>query len=238
MRWLNLALLSTVALVGCDRAHTAVSADRACTAIVSPQERLACFDAQAGTPAAPAVVAASAPPAKTPAPAAPAAVPESAKVKRPDITLLVKTNEAKRRANDTGLLLMRVPDGLPGQDKVVISAPALGGTAPGPYLAISCLQNISRLQLLTADALPINRAHLRLLLDGRPVSDSRPWQVVEDGTVTDAGRGLVAVEQLRPLTRPAQRLQIESDHAPFDGLVFDVAQLHKQLTQQREACHW
>ncbi|WP_269510583.1 type VI secretion system-associated protein VasI [Burkholderia sp. IMCC1007] len=233
MRWLNLALLSTAALVGCDRAHTGVSADRACAAIVSPQERLACFDSRAGTPAAP---------ASAPAAAAPAVASESAsasaKVKRPDITLLVETNEAKRRAGDTGSLLMRTPDGLPGQDKVVISAPALGGTTPRLYLAISCLQNISRLQLLTAEALPINRANLRLLLDGRPVSDSRPWQVVEDGTVTDAGRGLVAVEQLRPLTRPAQRLQIESDHAPFDGLVFDVAQLHKQLSQQREACHW
>ncbi|KVH70270.1 hypothetical protein WJ42_30530 [Burkholderia cepacia] len=154
------------------------------------------------------------------------------------MTDLVQANEAKRRADDTGLLLMRMPEKLPGQDKVVISAPALGGSTPAPTLAISCLQNISRLQLLTADALPFNRAKLRLLLDGRPVSASQPWQVLDDGTVTDAGRGLVAIEQLRHLTQPAQRLQIESDQAPFDGLVFDVSRLHEQLVQQREACHW
>ncbi|MBN3824860.1 type VI secretion system-associated protein TagO [Burkholderia sp. Ac-20384] len=226
MRWLNLTLLFSAALVGCDRGHTAPHPDRTCTTIVSPQERLACFDAQVSTPAAPVVAA---PPIQTPARTA---------VARPDIVTLVETNEAKRRAGDTGSLLMRVPDGLPGQDKVVISVPALGGAAPGHYLAISCLQNISRLQLLTADALPINRANLRLLLDDKPVSDSRPWQVLEDGTVTDAGRGLVAVEQLRALIRPAQHLRIESDQAPFDGLAFDVGRLREQLAEQREACHW
>lgn len=236
MKSISLALLFAAALAGCDGEHPAVAANNDCTTIVLPQERLACFDAKAGTLAPP-----PSPPAalqaKTPAAApTPAATPATAK--RPDITDLVQANEAKRRADDTGLLLMRTPEKLPGQDKVVISAPALGGSAPAPTLAISCLQNISRLQLLTADALPFNRANLRLLLDGRPVSASQPWQVLDDGTVTDAGRGLVAIEQLHHLTQPAQRLRIESDQAPFDGLVFDVSRLHELLVQQREACHW
>ncbi|WP_081066645.1 type VI secretion system-associated protein TagO [Burkholderia cepacia] len=235
MKSFSLALLFAAALAGCDGKHPAVAAGNDCTTILSPQERLACFDAKAGTlppPPPPAALQAKAPTA----PPTPATTPASAK--RPDITDLVQANEAKRRADDTGLLLTRTPERLPGQDKVIISAPALGGSTPGPTLAISCLQNISRLQLLTTEALPFNRANLRLLLDGRPVSASRPWQVLDDGTVTDAGRGLVAIEQLRHLARPAQRLQIESDQAPFDGLVFDVSRLHEQLIQQREACHW
>lgn len=233
MKSFSLALLSAVALAGCDGKHPAVAASNDCSTIVSPQERLACFDAKAGTPPPPPAALQAQAPVPPPTPAT---TPASAK--RPDITALVQANEAKRRADDTGLLLMRTPEKLPGQDKVVISAPALGGSTPGPTLAISCLQNISRLQLLTAEALPFNRANLRLLLDGRPVSASQPWQVLDDGTVTDAGRGLVAIEQLRHLTQPAQRLQIESDQAPFDGLVFDVSRLHEQLVQQREACHW
>ncbi|UOB56968.1 type VI secretion system-associated protein TagO [Burkholderia pyrrocinia] len=236
MKSFSLALLSAVALAGCDGKQPAVAASNDCATIVSPQERLACFDAKAGTPP-PAPSSPAALQAKAPAPPpTPATTPASAK--RPDIAALVQANEAKRRADDTGLLLMRTPEKLPGQDKVVISAPALGGSTPGPTLAISCLQNISRLQLLTAEALPFNRANLRLLLDGRPVSASQPWQVLDDGTVTDAGRGLVAIEQLRHLAQPAQRLQIESDQPPFDGLVFDVSRLHEQLVQQREACHW
>ncbi|MEK2601836.1 type VI secretion system-associated protein VasI [Burkholderia arboris] len=234
MKSISLALLSAAALAGCDGEHSAVAANSDCTTIASPQKRLACFDAKAGTPPPP-----TSPPAALQAKAsaaAPTTTPASAK--RPDITDLVRSNEAKRHADDTGLLLMRTPEKIPGQDKVVISAPALGGSTPAPILAISCLQNISRLQLLTVDALPFNRANLRLLVDGRPVSTSQPWQVLDDGTVTDAGRGLVAIEQLRHLARPAQRLQIESDQGPFNGLVFDVSRLHEQLVQQREACHW
>ncbi|AZQ51278.1 type VI secretion system-associated protein VasI [Burkholderia cenocepacia] len=234
MKSFSLALLFAAALAGCDGKHPAVAASNDCTTIVSPQERLACFDAKAGTPppSPPASLQAKAPAA----PPTPASTPASAM--RPNITALVQANEAKRRADDTGLLLMRTQEKLPGQDEVVISAPALGGSTPAPTLAISCLQNISRLQLLTTEALPFNRANLRLLLDGRPVSASQPWQVLDDGTVTDAGRGLVAIEQLRHLARPAQRLQIESDQPPFDGLVFDVSRLHEHLVQQREACHW
>ncbi|MBK5541766.1 type VI secretion system-associated protein TagO [Pseudomonas sp. TH05] len=205
-----------------------MAAARDCTTIVSALERLGCFDAAAGTP--PTSVAAAA----TPIPA----VEQPASVVVPDVVSLVQRNESRRKAEQTGLLLLRVEDALPGQTKVVISAPALGGTEPRLKLAISCLQNISRLQLLSAQPLDVNRVSIRMLLDGRPISASRPWQVVEDGTVTDAGRGLVAIEQLRHLTRPAQELRLESDHGPFDGLAFDVAALHEMIGKQREACRW
>ncbi|WP_025809805.1 type VI secretion system-associated protein VasI [Pseudomonas chlororaphis] len=227
MKLLSLTLLSAVALIGCDTGGKAVAAGPDCTKIVSALERLACFDAAAGTPPAP-------PAAQPPAPP-PAVEPAT---RAPDITVLVHASEANRSRDQTASILTRSEDALPGQYKVVISAPALGGVAPHPYLAISCLSNISRLQLLTAEPLPVNRVRIRLLLDGRPITDARPWQVLEDGTVTDAGRGLVAIEQLRHLTRPGQQLEIESDHSPLDGLRFDASALSGQMAQQREVCHW
>ncbi len=226
MKLLSLTLLSAAALIGCDASGPA-AAGPDCTRIISPVERLACFDAKAGTPPVPPAMQPSAPP-----------VAVEPAVKAPDITVLVHSNEAGRRSEQTASMISRSKDDLPGQDKVVISAPALGGSAPSPYLAISCLSNISRLQLLTAEPLPVNRVSIRLLLDGRPISPTRPWQVLEDGTVTDAGRGLVAIEQLRYLVRPGQLLQLESDHSPFDGLRFDASALAGQMSQQREACHW
>lgn len=226
MRPFGVLLLTATILAGCDAGKAVVAADRDCTVIVSAVERLACFDAAAGTPPTPA--------AKPPAPQI--APPAATRV--PDIVSLVRRNESRRKSEQTGMLLLRVEDALPGQSKVVISAPAVGGAEPRPLLAISCLQNISRLQLLTAQPLDVNRVSIRMLVDGRPISTSRPWQVLEDGTVTDAGRGLVAIEQLRHLTRPAQQLQLESDHAPFDGLSFDASALHDLMGQQREACHW
>ncbi|HCJ4810365.1 type VI secretion system-associated protein VasI [Pseudomonas aeruginosa] len=227
MKLLSLTLLSAAALIGCDTSGVVAAPGPSCTRIISAVERLACFDAEAGTP-------------PTPLEKQPPALPVTVEpvVKAPDISVLVHANEAKRSPEQTASLISRSEDVLPGQDKVVISAPALGGAAPRPYLAISCLSNISRLQLLTAEPLPVNRVSIRLLLDGRPISPTRPWQVLEDGTVTDAGRGLVAIEQLRHLARPGQQLQIKSDHSPFDGLRFDASALAGQMAQQREACHW
>lgn len=227
MKLLSLTLLSAATLIGCDTGGTAAAAGPDCTRIISPVERLACFDAKAGTPPIPPEMRPLAPPVAV----APA-------MKTPDITVLVHANETGRQPEQTASMLSRSEDDLPGQDKVVISAPALGGAAPRPYLAISCLSNISRLQLLTAEPLPVNRVSIRLLLDGRPISSARPWQVLEDGTVTDAGRGLIAIEQLRHLVHPGQQLQLESDHSPFDGLRFDASALAGQMSQQREACHW
>jgi len=234
-------LLVAAALVGGDAATDAVAAGRSCRTIVSAIERLACFDAEAGTPPVPAAEMATqstvAPTAAAPAAVVSTATPP-AMVRVPDIVGLVQRNESRRKPDHAGVLLLRVGDAIPGQDKVVISAPALAGSEPRPLLAISCLQNISRLQLITAEPLDVSRVSIRVLLDGRPISDRRPWQVVEDGTVTDAGRGLVAIEQLRHLTRASQQMQLESDHAAFHGLSFDTAALHELMAQQREACHW
>lgn len=224
MKLIRLALLTTAMLVGCDSGLPAVAISTDCSRITSALERLACFDAAAGTPPAPH------------SPAAPTAAEPT--VKTPHITRLVEANEAGRRPEDTASRISRSADSLPGQDTVVISAPALAGPASDTYLAISCLSNISRLQLLSREPLPVNHISVRLVLDGKPISQARPWQVLEDGTVSDAGRGLVAIEQLRHLTRPAQLLQIESNHSPFDGMSFDVSALAEQMSTQREACHW
>ncbi|CAB3856280.1 hypothetical protein LMG26689_02250 [Achromobacter animicus] len=228
-------LLVAAALVGGDAATDAVAAGRSCRTIVSAIERLACFDAEAGTPPVPAAEMAT---PSTVAPTAAVSTAAPSMVRVPDIVGLVQRNESRRKADHAGVLLLRVGDAIPGQDKVVISAPAQAGSEPPPLLAISCLQNISRLQLITAEPLDVSRVSIRVLLDGRPISDRRPWQVVEDGTVTDAGRGLVAIEQLRHLTRASQQMQLESDHAAFHGLSFDTAALHELMAQQREACHW
>ena len=223
MTLLRLTLLTAVLLAGCDSKESATAATYDCTRITSALERLACFDAAAGTPPS------------APSTPAPATEPE---VRVPAIRLLVEANEAGRQPEETGSRITRSADVLPGQDKVVITVPALAGTAPDTYLAISCLSNISGLQLLSAEPLPVNHVDIRLLLDGRPVTPNRTWQVLEDGTVSDAGRGLVAIEQLRQLTRPGERLQIESDHPGFDGVTFDARALAGQMFRQREACHW
>ncbi|MFD2640568.1 type VI secretion system-associated protein VasI [Pseudomonas japonica] len=225
VKLMRLTLLSTVILAGCDSGKAAMADSPDCTRIISSIERLACFDAAAGTPP-------SAPVRQRPV------APDMTEARQStDIAQRVKANEAGRRPEETASRITHRADTLLGQDKVVISAPALGGAAPHTYLAISCLSNISRLQLLSPEPLPVNHITVRFLLDGRAMT-ARPWQVLEDGTVSDAGRGLVAIEQLRLLARPGSLLQIESDHAPFDDMRFDASALSAQIARQREACHW
>lgn len=223
----KMTLLIGIALAGCNSGEAITASDQHCTRITSALERLACFDTAAGTP-------------PTSAAASPPSAPAITMVEqaRPWISELVTANEAGRLPDETSSRITRSADIPVGQDKVVISVPALTGNQPHAYLAISCLSNISRLQLLSSEPLPVNYITVRLLLDGTPVAPARPWQVLDDGTVSDAGRGLVAIEQLRHLARPARLIQLASDYSPFNGLQFDASALAGQIAEQREACHW
>ncbi|CAD5109368.1 type VI secretion system-associated protein VasI [Zestomonas carbonaria] len=194
-----------------------------CTAISVAVDRLACFDAIAGTPADP--------PSSPAVSSAPGASTES--VRQPLIVELMRSNEAERQEEDSRFLMTEARDPV----QVVISAPALGSVAPRPYLAISCLSDITRLQLLVDKTIERNQVRLRLLVDGRPVSDAATWQVLEEGGIVDAGRGLVAIDLLRRLGK-GSRLQVESDYPPFDGLVFDATGLEAMIERERKACHW
>ncbi len=242
MRSLSMALVCAALATGCDAGKQGAPAGpsaavpaamKTCTSIVSAVERLACFDALAGTPPAPV--------AATPATQhneAPTRADSQKPATPPTIVELVRRNESERGVGETEFRLSRTEEVIPGRWSVVMSAPALGGSTALPILSISCLSNISRLQLLAKQPIAPNRMNIRLLLDGRPISASVPWQVLEDGTVVDAGRGLVAIEQLRYLVKAGGRLQVESDYAPFSGLLFDATNLQNLMKQQREACHW
>ncbi|TBU84470.1 type VI secretion system-associated protein VasI [Phytopseudomonas dryadis] len=201
---------------------------RDCTAIVSAVERLACFDERDGTPPLPVVPREQLDDRAT-----------APLIAVPSITDLVRDNEAARVAHDEArFLITETSDPALDQPQVVISAPALGVAEQRPYLAISCLSDITRLQLLAEQPIERNQVLVRLVLDERPITTSKvPWQVLEVGNVVDAGRGLVAIDQLRRVGEGA-RLRLESDYIPFDGLVFDATGLKALVDRQREACHW
>ncbi|NMG67093.1 type VI secretion system-associated protein TagO [Azoarcus indigens] len=225
-----LVCLLLAPLAGCGSGESAVAAAPGdCVRIVSAMERLACFDAGAGTP-----------------PSRPGAEDANAEVagvsapvrQEPEIIALVRRLEMARSPGEEGFRLLQEADSTPAQARVVLSAPALEAPPGQPRMVISCLSNISRLQLLADRPFARNRMEIRLSLDGRPLGGVRPWQVLEDGRLVDAGRGLVAIEQLRQLAQPGEVLRIESDAALVDGLRFDASRLQGLIAVQREACHW
>lgn len=200
--------------------HAFAQAARDCTRISSRVERLACFDEASGTPAYPSVLDGrwSAPELSAPSLAR------------------VLANERLRAPENLAFRMSSHLEGQMGQKLIVISAPAIGTSEPRPYLAISCVQNISRLQLLTARPIEGNRVMLRLRTE-RQTSSEMPWQVLENGQVLDAGRGLPAIEQIKALIG-AHRIQVLSDHPALNGLSFDAQELAPLIGQARQACRW
>lgn len=197
-------------LFGCIPMHA--YADQDCPRIVSNLERLACFDKSAGTPARVEPVEWSAPEQDSPT------------VRR------VLTHEASRPPEDLTFRLSAEGEGL------LISAPAIASAAPVPYLVISCVQNISRLQLVLGRPVDVGRVKVRLQGERR-ATNATPWQVMENGQILDAGRGLPGIEQIKQLI-DAHRIHVQSDNPAVDGLIFDAQGLDPLINEVRKACRW
>lgn len=199
----------------------AASVTQDCPAIVSPLKRLECFDQAAGTPIH-----------------HPQARVGSVGQVLPIIDL-VQRNEIKRQQQDSGFVLSVFPEiDDDREQRMVISAPALGALPPRPYLVISCESKISRLQLVLDEPATRNKIRIQLFNDEHAVAPAYPWQVLDDaGLVVDAGRGLQAISLLRRMGG-GQRLRVESDYPPLDGLQFDAQGLGELIEQERQVCRW
>lgn len=198
-----------------------------CTKIASALERLNCFDKVAQTPAI---------------------IPEQVQPRAPtsyslSIVERVLRNEENRSKDDMQFLISEADEydseGRVIGSEVIISAPAMGGRPDSPqsYLAVSCILNITRLQLITHQPVQKQFVRVQLLMDGRPTGSSTMWQVLDSGKVIDSGRGLVAIDLLRRLGN-GQRLSIKSDDPMFDGIYFDATGLSNHIQTERRACHW
>ncbi|MNJ13897.1 hypothetical protein D3C77_81090 [compost metagenome] len=213
-RWLALWVYALIPV-------SAMASPVDCTPIVSPLKRLACFDEAAGTLPQPAVA------------------PQTRVGLIPAVVDLVQRNENRRAPDDFRFLASVWPEPEDDrQQRMIISAPALGVSPPRPYLAISCESNISRVQLVLDEPPRPNRISVQLFKDEQPVAAAYQWQVLDDaGLVVDAGRGLQAIALLRRMGS-GQRLSVKSDYPPLDGLVFDAHGLGELIEQERTLCRW
>ena len=72
------------------------------------------------------------------------------------------------------------------QQRVVLAAPALGAIGARPILALSCIDNISRIQLILPQPLAATRAAISIRnQQGRSLL-SEPWKVIDGGYIVDA----------------------------------------------------
>ena len=98
-------------------------------------------------------------------------------------------------------------------------------------LQASCIKDISRLELVLAHPVSDSRALVSL---GR---QSTPWTFDEQGLVLRSGRGLSAIEIMRPLMHK-KALTLRANIAQLDGLTFTTPNAKQSFAELKELCGW
>ncbi len=218
-----LLLMTSLFVSNCLRASTEAITPSKCTQIKSSLNRLACFDSLFKTPVH---------------------FSEKSKVSdlradyQPEILRIVQRTEAGRPPETAGLLIQRSIDHEASeQERIILSAPAIGAIPPRPLLIISCINNITRLQIGFEKSLTEHSVPVTLNLDAMSIGGDYLWRVIEAGKIVDAGRGISSISILKKISK-YQRLMIQSDAHLLNGLTFDISGLNQVLPKFRKACHW
>ena len=216
--------ISLLLLSPCDEAKaTARSDDRPCSAIADRSDRLDCFD---GKSVRPHLISAALDRTHVIHPTA------------EDIIPIVRGQEAKRKRGQEGFLLTDDPvGGVRAISPVVASTPSRSPSQPGSFLVLSCVSNISRIQITSGQPIARPRTAVTLMQGETTHGSTAEWRVLGGGRVIDGGRGIPAIERIRSL-REGDRLYVGSSSPVLDGLLFDMAGVEQVIERLREACHW
>ena len=192
-----------------------------CTNIRSSIQRLACFDKLFDTPVYIEAIS----------------IPE---VLKPNygIVDIVNQSESQRETDNYDLLMdASVEHSDTEQQRVVLTTPAIGAIGVRPILALSCIDNISRLQIIFSQ--PLNATRVNLIIHGRKEKEilSEKWKVIGGGYIVDAGRGIPSIRIIQRL-RKSNRITFSSDQSLLEGLVFDLEKLPEYIVKLATACHW
>lgn len=114
------------------------------------------------------------------------------------------------------------------------TAPALGVLPPRPVLMFSCIDKISRAELILPDALEGSRLYLQLR--GKRKLKQR-WLSDESGLVLRSGRGIPAIQAMKTALS-GQQLVLVSQDGSLKELMFDTQGLNDVLKPMREVCRW
>jgi type VI secretion system protein VasI len=145
--------------------------------------------------------------------------------------------ESNREENDYSWQILQQPEAdRPDQTLVVMSKPAIGKIGKRRRLIISCIDNITRLQIL----LPNDSATLRADVSLRNNNDhdllSGTWRIVSNNLV-GPGLGLESIDIIRKLFNQTV-VKVTSKNSNLDGLLFDLTDLATASAPLQKACHW
>lgn len=144
------------------------------------------------------------------------------------------TAQEKQRSDNTTEL--RVTQTAGERPSVLITTPAIGYVPPRPVLMLSCVDNITRMQVALIHPLNTHDIAVTLNADNRKLHSR--WFVRENGMLLESSRGLSGIDEIKSLFG-AKTLTVETGtDAAARKLTFNINGLMQVITPLREACHW
>ncbi|WP_445495998.1 type VI secretion system-associated protein VasI [Photorhabdus sp. SF281] len=136
--------------------------------------------------------------------------------------------EMKRTDHSTGFITTQ-STGIP--TRVILTTPAIGALPPRPVLMLSCIDNITRIQVALAK--PQDSGTVMISTD--ITQFSADWFLRENGYLLESSRGLPGIEQLKRLMT-GHTLTIKTDSG--SQITFNISQLEQAVKPLRTACRW
>lgn len=137
-------------------------------------------------------------------------------------------HEMHREDNSAGFLVT-VPE--TGDYPVIMTIPAIGFAPPRPIMMISCIDNITRLQV----ALPRQQEAGSVMLTTDKTQFTADWFLRENGYVLESSRGIPGIDEIKRLLN-SEKLTLKL--ANNDRLTFNISGMSEEIKPLRVACHW
>ncbi|MGJ7116164.1 type VI secretion system-associated protein VasI [Morganella morganii] len=156
------------------------------------------------------------------------AVPPADQTVKGEIRLRAAANEEKRTAHTVTFITTQPRE---GTWPVVMTAPAIGTQPPRPVLMLSCVDNITRMQLVMNS--PVTTRSIRLSTPQTTFSSD--WFIRENGYVLESSRGLAGIDEIKRIMT-GDKLTITPENGK--PVTFDLSQLTESIKPLRAACRW
>ncbi|WP_156565004.1 type VI secretion system-associated protein TagO [Metakosakonia massiliensis] len=144
------------------------------------------------------------------------------------------TQEKERQQKAPIFLMNQYSGEIP---RIVLTTPAIGRERIRPVLTFSCIDNITRMQIMLPSPMQSKKGALALITDKG--SFKARWFVRSEGYVLEASRGLPGIDEIRHLLSfHADRLTVNAEDPVINGLIFDISTLSEAIKPLRAACRW
>ncbi|TFH91178.1 type VI secretion system-associated protein TagO [Vibrio ouci] len=119
-----------------------------------------------------------------------------------------------------------------GEDAWVTLSALPQGEVDSPVLVMSCMDEISRVQLALPKPLIDARISVSVAQGQREY-----WRSDDEGVVFSSAQGLPAIELMKRMAQQ-RKVTLRSNSETVDGLQFDTVALQAALSPLRQRCRW